>query len=116
MKIKVGITGQSGFVGTHLHNFLSIKEDIELIEFDIAFFKNSSLFQDFVKKCDAIVHLAAVNRHHNQDELFDLNVDLTKKLIDACTWSNSKPHIIFSSSAFDRISSTKAPSPKTLSS
>lgn len=98
MKIKVGITGQSGFVGTHLYNLLSIQEDIELIEFEKDLFEKPSLFEEFVKKCDTIIHLAAVNRHHNQDELFDINVSLTEKLIEACEASNSTPYIIFSSS------------------
>ena len=25
--LKVGITGQSGFIGTHLYNFLNLKKD-----------------------------------------------------------------------------------------
>ena len=36
--IKIGITGQSGFVGTHLFNFLGLQENVECVDFDDSFF------------------------------------------------------------------------------
>ena len=36
--IKVGITGQSGFIGTHLYNYLGLKENIKRIVFKDEFF------------------------------------------------------------------------------
>ena len=61
--IKVGITGQPGFVGTHLYNLLGITEDIERVPFEDAFFDSEEKMESFVSQCDAIVHLAAMNRH-----------------------------------------------------
>lgn len=95
---KVGITGQQGFVGKHLYNFLSLQEDVELIEYEKKFFKSAKALQNFVKKCDVIVHLAAMNRHEDPQVIYDTNIDLTKKLIAACEAKNVQPHILISSS------------------
>ncbi len=96
--MKIGITGQSGFMGTHLYNHLSLKEEIELIDFKDDFFKDKNILEIFVKKCDTIVHLAAMNRHGDPQVIYDTNIGLVKQLIAACEQSNSTPHILFSSS------------------
>ncbi len=97
-KTKVGITGQNGFLGSHLFNFLGLQDNIELVPFDKSYFSGQKLLQDFVAQCQVIVHLAAVNRHSDLDELYQINVSLVNELIVACETSGSKPHIIFSSS------------------
>ena len=64
--IKVGITGQSGFMGTHLYNFLETRpNEIIRINFKDNYFDNELYLQNFVKSCDVIVHLAAMNRHED---------------------------------------------------
>ncbi|MGY0425544.1 MAG: polysaccharide biosynthesis C-terminal domain-containing protein [Polaribacter sp.] len=97
--IKVGITGQSGFVGKHLYNFLGTKsEEVKRIEFKRSYFEHKEQLQEFVKSCDVIVHTAAMNRHENQQVIYNTNVDLVKKLTIACKTTNTTPKIIFSSS------------------
>ncbi|SHJ44125.1 UDP-2-acetamido-2,6-beta-L-arabino-hexul-4-ose reductase [Tangfeifania diversioriginum] len=96
--MKIGITGQSGFIGTHLYNYLGLQEGIERIPFEDDFFKDKSKLQSWVAKCDAIVHLAAMNRHGDPQVIYDTNIKLVKQLISACEQTNSKPHILFSSS------------------
>ena len=96
--IRVGITGQSGFMGSHLFNYLCLKEDIELVIFKKIFFKEKSLLQEFVKKCDVIVHIAAMNRHDNPQVIYDTNINLVKKLTTACDREGVAPKIVFSSS------------------
>jgi UDP-2-acetamido-2,6-beta-L-arabino-hexul-4-ose reductase len=97
--IKVGITGQSGFIGTHLYNTLSLhKEEFELVPFLDEFFNNAQQLNQFVASCDTIVHLAAVNRHADPTVIYDTNIQLTKKLIDALECTNNKAHVLFSSS------------------
>lgn len=96
--IKIGITGQEGFIGTHLYNFLGLNKEVKLIGFSKSFFKNQKLLQDFVKQCDVIVHLAAMNRHNDPSIIYDTNVLLVQQLIDAMENENVNPHILFSSS------------------
>jgi UDP-2-acetamido-2,6-beta-L-arabino-hexul-4-ose reductase len=97
--IKVGITGQAGFVGTHLFNTLGLSPDkFERIQFEDGFFAEEEKLKDFVRECDVIVHLAAMNRHNDPEQLYLTNIKLVKQLIAACETTNSKPHILFSSS------------------
>jgi len=96
--MRIGITGQSGFVGTHLYNFLGIQEQVVRVTFKDEYFQNSYKLKEFVKSCDIIVHLAAMNRHGDPRVIYDTNIDLVQKLITACEATNSKPHILFSSS------------------
>jgi UDP-2-acetamido-2,6-beta-L-arabino-hexul-4-ose reductase len=97
--LKIGITGQSGFVGTHLYNTLGLFSDkFERIPFQDDFFADETLLHEFVKSCDVIVHLAAMNRHHEPETIYNTNVRLVRQLIKACEDTHSTPHIIFSSS------------------
>jgi UDP-2-acetamido-2,6-beta-L-arabino-hexul-4-ose reductase len=97
--LKVGITGQSGFIGTHLFNTLNLFPDkFKLIPFGDELFNNINKLKMFVRDCDVIVHLAAMNRHNDPRVIYETNLGLVNKLINACGESNSKPHILFSSS------------------
>ena len=95
---RIGITGQAGFVGTHLFNLLNTKNDVITIPFEDEYFENQPLLVDFVKQCDVIVHLAAVNRCNSQEELYETNIRLVDQLIAAMQTANVSPHVIFSSS------------------
>lgn len=97
---KIGITGQNGFVGTHLNNTLKLyKEEFECIEFRRSYFETDEALDAFVSQCDVIVHLAALNRHNDQDVIYATNTGLVSKLVEALDRTKSKPHIIFSSSS-----------------
>ena len=97
--IRIGITGQAGFIGTHLYNFLGLKNDgVIRIPFRDDFFSDQKRLKTFVKQCDVIVHLAALNRHNDPQIIYDTNIGLVKKLIIALENTGSKPHILFSSS------------------
>lgn len=97
--IKIGITGQAGFVGTHLYNTLGLHLDqFERNPFEDDYFSDQAKLNDFVKNCDAIVHLAAMNRHNDPEVLYQTNIGLVKQLIAACEDTKSTPHILFSSS------------------
>ena len=98
-QIKIGITGENGFVGSHLKNTINLSpEKYESIPFDRAYFKKSEELQKFVKKCDVIVHLAGLNRHNDPSEIYNKNIALSQQIIDACEAADATPHIIFSSS------------------
>jgi UDP-2-acetamido-2,6-beta-L-arabino-hexul-4-ose reductase len=99
MSIRVGITGQNGFVGKHLYNTLGLfPDEFERIEFDKSFFEQDGLLDDFVSQCDVIVHLAAVNRHDDPQVIYDTNIGLVEQLIAAFERTNSTPHVFISSS------------------
>ncbi len=110
--MKVGITGQSGFIGSHLTYNLRLKPDeIELIPFHKEYFQDIKKLENFVSKCDCIVHLAAMNRG-DENVLVKCNIDLVTDLITAIENKNHKPHIIFSSSNQERNDSAYGTSKK----
>jgi len=97
--LKVGITGQSGFIGTHLFNFLNLKkEEIITIPFEDNYFENTDELRAFVNKCDVIVHLAAMNRHGDPQVIYDTNLKLVNRLIETLEITDKSPHLLFSSS------------------
>ncbi|MFH6603062.1 NAD-dependent epimerase/dehydratase family protein [Maribacter algicola] len=97
-KQKIGITGQNGFVGEHLYRTLALDDSFELVPFDRNAFSKSSILENFVSQCDVIVHLAAMNRHEDQNVIYNTNLELVSKLISACENKKAGPHILFSSS------------------
>lgn len=97
--INVGITGQPGFVGTHLYNELGLLSDsVVRIPFEDSFFESEAQLRAFVKRCDVIVHLAAMNRHPDPGVIFETNIRLVKQLIAAMEAEHVTPHMLFSSS------------------
>jgi len=97
--IKIGITGQSGFIGTHLYNTFSLFPDkYTLITFEDNYFNQNNLLESFVEECDVIIHLAALNRHSNPEVIYNTNIELVNKLISSLESKSSKPYIIMSSS------------------
>ena len=98
--IKVGITGQQGFVGQHLYNTLRLfPQEFERVTFRRDFFDDEKKLVEFVSSCDVIVHLAAMNRHTEPEVIYMTNIDLVQKLVRALGISGKKPHILFSSSS-----------------
>lgn len=100
MKLKIGITGQDGFVGQHLYNTLGLfPNEFERILYKRDYFEDTSKLNAFVQQCDVIVHLAAMNRHNDPEVIYSTNVDLVTRLISALKTTNSKAHVLFSSSS-----------------
>lgn len=100
--IHIGITGQSGFVGTNLSNYIQrFPQKYLLVPFEDKFFYETSLLTEFVRKCDVIVHLAAVMRSSIEGEVYRTNMDLVEKLISSMDNNQVVPNILFSSSIQD---------------
>jgi len=97
--IKIGITGQAGFVGKNLYNTIGLfSEEFQRIDFRKEYFEDELLLNDFVSRCDVIVHLAAMNRHNDPQVIYDTNIGLVQKLIQSLSETKSKAHVLFSSS------------------
>lgn len=97
--IKIGITGQAGFVGTHLYNTIGLNpEEFERIPFCDSYFQDDKALRTFVKSCDVIVHLAAMNRHPDPAVIYETNLLLVKQLVSAMEAERVTPHVLFSSS------------------
>jgi len=96
--LRIGITGQRGFIGRHLSNCLRLEDDAEQVPFKRECFDSSVKLREFVRSCDVIVHLAAINRHEDEQVLKDTNIELVQKLVDAMEAEKVTPHVVFSSS------------------
>lgn len=100
--IKIGITGQNGFIGQHLYNTLGLlPQEFERIACKNLNFNDPKILDEFVRQCDVIVHLAAINRHKDPQLLYDTNISLVSKLIEALERTDSHPHVIMSSSSHE---------------
>ena len=109
--MRIGITGGSGFIGTHIANVLKSKyevaifdrlkpkiEDIEFIEGNIIDDSIQKAFED----CDVVIHLAAAVgvKITEEDPILTLNTNIlgTKNVLEACKSNNVKKIILASSS------------------
>lgn len=97
--IRVGITGQNGFIGNHLLNTLNLyPKKFLIINFNRNYFDNRNYLDDFVSKCDVIIHLAALNRHNDPVLIYNINTSIANKLVESLERTSSKAHLIISSS------------------
>ncbi len=94
--MRVLVTGSQGFMGKNLLERLG---RIEHIEIDT--FSKEDLVESLVEKvakADFVFHLAGVNRPEKEQEFFEGNRDLTKKIIEASIQSTKKTSILMASS------------------
>lgn len=97
--IDVGITGQSGFVGTHLYEtLLSQKGKYNVIPFEDAFFEDERGLRNFIRQCDVVVHLAAMMRSPIEGEVYRTNMGLIHQVLNAMEAEQVTPSILFASS------------------
>lgn len=102
--LKIGITGQGGFIGSHLAKTLQLdKERYEIVDWHTDFFANLGQLREFVSNCDIIIHLAAMNRHQDTKVIYETNVALVQALIDAMELEQVFPIVLFSSSTQESL-------------
>ena len=100
--MQVGVTGASGFLGSHLTNALH-----QLADFRVTALKRGSSgkfpeinkLKSFVENLDLIYHVAGVNRGKNE-EILKGNIQATFNLLEAIRkYGKSSLRIIFTSSS-----------------
>lgn len=97
--MKLAITGSRGFIGLHLLNTLLYKvriENLDIIRIERDDFNDQQKLKNKLKDCKIIIHLAGVNRHEDENFLYDENVRLTNSIVESV--SNKTDLIIFASS------------------
>ena len=112
--MKIGITGQNGFIGWHLSQ--SIKyfypNRFQLIPFERSFFEDKTELISFVRQCAIIIHLAGVNRASSEQRVYEENYKLGLVLKEALEIANFKGHLLFASSSQEKGSSLYGKSKK----
>jgi len=102
--LKFTITGQNGFIGSHLKNSLVfLHESFHVIDFDRSFFHDPSKIDSVFSETDVIIHTAGINRSKNENDIFEKNISLTKKIIESLTRVNFKGKLIFTSSTQESL-------------
>lgn len=96
--MKIGITGVNGFIGYHLSNKLKLSEGYELVNFQRSFFQNNQDLDKFVDNSDIIIHLAGVNRHQDENFIFNTNVKIASNLSESFKRRDFSGKLIFISS------------------
>ena len=94
--MRILVTGANGFISRNLTSHLGEHEDVDVVRFT----RNDSpedLFK-IVKRVDAVVHLAGVNRPVNDAEFVEGNHKLTDILCQSLSVTGRKIPVIFTSS------------------
>lgn len=96
-KTKICITGARGFIGKNLLAHLKIIEGLEIRTID----RNTPIshYAERLADVDIIYHLAGVNRSDNIRKFTEVNVDLTKHLLNILKMSEKRVKLIVSSSS-----------------
>ncbi len=94
---RIGISGAGGLIGWHVRCRLSVEPNVELFIADRTTFGSPEKLAAFVLNCDAVVHLAGVNRG-DDEEVESANPRLARLLVDAMERADVRPHLLFSSS------------------
>ena len=96
-KKTVLVTGSNGFLGKNLIIKLKELNSYTVLEFTRA--NTLTELKTFLKKADYLYHLAAVNRPENDEKFNEVNVNLTKYIVDIIKKEKLNVQIVFASSS-----------------
>lgn len=118
--MKIAITGANGFIGSNLTLLLATKghevraivrerAHIDLLshhnDISPANYNQIRSIQEALSGCDAVIHNAGITRTRSHTEMLDINVGLTKRVIEAANGVPSiKKFVLMSSQAASRPS------------
>jgi len=99
--MKILITGSSGLIGTAISKHLAINN--EILYFDLKSkqdIRNYNLINEEIKKCDGIIHLAAVSRpreaQNDHKTAEEINIEGTRNIVNEAL--KQKKWLIYASS------------------
>lgn len=111
--LRIGITGQAGFLGSHLYNTLGLfPEEFSRIDFKREYLDDEQELDAFISQCDVVIHLAAINRHEDAQIIYDTNIELVQKLIASLERTGVNPHVLMSSSSQEELNNLYGQSKK----
>ncbi|MCC7075669.1 MAG: NAD-dependent epimerase/dehydratase family protein [Acidimicrobiia bacterium] len=94
----LGLTGAGGFLGMHMRSsLLSFCDEVDVRLADRSTFADPARLDAFVGKCDAIVHVAGVNRGDDRDVEAG-NTGLAHELVAAMRRSGRFPDVVYANS------------------
>jgi UDP-2-acetamido-2,6-beta-L-arabino-hexul-4-ose reductase len=93
----VAVTGATGLLGWHLRCALHSYGVADVRPIDRALFSCQEELQMALASCDAVVHLAGVNRGA-PDQIESTNVALASCLVEALRQTDMTPHVVFANS------------------
>jgi len=93
LKQSVAISGSTGFVGKNLQRFL-IKNKVKCTPVLRSFFQETRSL--LLSECFCFVHLVGLGNETKNQSFEEVNVKLTKRIIDICKRSKIKKIIYFS--------------------
>lgn len=96
-RIRVLVTGASGFLGSHLRIAAARDDRVDVEVVPRATLTSPADLRAAVDRAEVVVHLAGLNRASDA-EILAVNTDLAVRLRDACTASSNRPHLLFASS------------------
>lgn len=94
--MKTLVTGSRGFIGRHMMEALGRADDVEPIGVDLH--STPDEWRAALAACDAVIHLAGVNRPQDPSEFATGNADLTGEIASALISMGRSPMFLLSSS------------------
>ncbi len=94
--MKVLITGAGGFLGQNLREALDTAGDVELLA--VGRDTPRQELREMASRCDAVAHLAGVNRPKDAGEFDAANRGYTQELLELLRERESPPPVVFASS------------------
>lgn len=94
--MHIVVTGGKGFIGKNLLLHLQEKKEHTVFPFDLG--DDAQKLEQELKRADAVIHLAGVNRPKDPKEFRDGNVDFAEQVLGVLRSSGRRPFFILSSS------------------
>lgn len=97
--MRIGVTGSAGFLGWHLRcRLLIASAGHEAVCADRSTFADAAALDRFVSSCDAIVHVAGVNRANSDAEVASGNTWLAQQLVEAMQRTGTAVPVLYTNS------------------